>query len=118
MRYLIFGLAGEEFGFPVGSVKEILRMQEITAVPKTASCLRGVMNLRGKIIPVMDLRVRFGFAGVDGENTCIVVAQNADLQIGIVVDRVCEVLNSDVNLPEGSARRFLEIEEVLASIVN
>jgi purine-binding chemotaxis protein CheW len=97
-KYLLFHLGGEEFGVHVLKVREIMGLQDITAVPHTAACVRGVINLRGKVVPVVDLRVRLSMPELAyGPRTCIVVLQvaqrGAPLQIGIIVDGVAEVLN-------------------------
>jgi purine-binding chemotaxis protein CheW len=97
-KYLTFSLAGEEYGIGILKIKEIIGMMPITTVPQTPEFVKGVINLRGKVIPVIDLRLRFGMEKVEyTERTCIIVVElksrAADLQIGIVVDSVSEVLN-------------------------
>jgi purine-binding chemotaxis protein CheW len=98
-KYLTFGIQGESYGIDVLQVREIIRLTDITAVPQMPAYVRGVINLRGKIIPVMDLRLRFGFSGVQNtEHTCIVVTQvtlpgGKSLQMGLIVDGVEEVTN-------------------------
>ena len=75
-KYLTFTLQGQSYGIDVLKVREIIRQVVITAVPQMPTFIRGVINLRGKIIPVMDLRLRFGFANVaDNDQVCIVVVQ-------------------------------------------
>jgi Chemotaxis signal transduction protein len=96
-KYLTFFIGKEEFGVGVMKVREIMGMQDITAVPGTRAYLRGVMNLRGKIIPVIDLRLKFGLPAVEGtKRTCVVVVQvdgaAIPLPMGIIVDEVSEVL--------------------------
>jgi purine-binding chemotaxis protein CheW len=93
-KYLAFHLGAEEFGIPVLSVREIMGLQDITAVPHTPAHVRGVINLRGKVIPVIDLRLKFGLPAVEyGQRTSIIVVRVAELMMGIVVDGVSEVLN-------------------------
>lgn len=97
-KYLTFTLAKEEYGISILKVKEIIGMMPITPVPQTPDFVKGVINLRGKVIPVIDLRLRFGMDEIDyTERTCIIVAeiegQAGTVQIGIVVDAVSEVLN-------------------------
>jgi purine-binding chemotaxis protein CheW len=98
-KYLTFALHGEFYGIDVLKVREIIRLTEITAVPQMPAYVRGVINLRGKIIPVMDLRVRFGFPNAETtDQTCIVVVQvrlpdGKATQMGLVVDGVEEVTN-------------------------
>lgn len=97
-KYLTFSLADEEYGICILKIKEIIGMMPITSVPRTPDFVRGVINLRGKVIPVIDLRLRFSMAEKEyTDRTCIVVveigAHAMDMVIGIVVDSVSEVLN-------------------------
>jgi len=97
-KYLTFSLAGEEYGIGILKVKEIIGMMPITTVPRTPGYVKGVINLRGKVIPVMDLRLKFGMQEMAyAERTCIIVveirSQTGSVLIGIVVDSVSEVLN-------------------------
>jgi purine-binding chemotaxis protein CheW len=97
-RYLTVALAGEAYGIAVGKVREIIRLQKITPVPQVPEYVKGVINLRGRVIPVIDLRSRFGLAAELTERTCIVVVQvaragAAALSIGLIVDSVDEVAN-------------------------
>ena len=98
-KYLTFTLHGESYGIDVLKVREIIRHAAITPVPQMPEYVRGVINLRGKIIPVMDLRMRFDFPVATGnDQTCIVVAQvklpdGKSTQMGLVVDGVEEVIN-------------------------
>lgn len=98
-KYLTFKLHGESYGIDVLKVREIIRLTEITKVPQMPAYVCGVINLRGKIIPVIDLRTRFGFGGIaNTEQTCIVVVQvrmpeGKATQMGLVVDGVEEVVN-------------------------
>lgn len=106
-KYLTFSLHRESYGIDVLKVREIIRMTNITAVPQMPAYVRGVINLRGKIIPVMDLRKRFEFPIQDDNNqTCIVVVQvrlpdGKATAMGLVVDGVEEVLNlNDADIEE------------------
>ena len=97
-KYLTFSLANEEYGIGILKIKEIIGMMPITTVPQTPSFVKGVINLRGKVIPVIDLRLRFDMEGIDySERTCIIVVEimgrTGTILIGIVVDSVSEVLN-------------------------
>ena len=97
-KYLTFTLADEEYGIGILKIKEIIGMMTITTVPQTPEFVKGVINLRGKVIPVIDLRLRFGMESMDyTERTCIIVVEIdgkvGTVQIGIVVDSVSEVLN-------------------------
>lgn len=91
-KYLTFFLADEEYGLEILKVSEIIGMQPITRVPRMPECVRGVINLRGKVIPITDLRLKFGMSAEDSEDTCIIVVQMKGIQTGIVVDRVSEVV--------------------------
>ncbi len=97
-KYLTFTLAGEEYGIGILKIKEIIGMMPITSVPQTPDFVKGVINLRGKVIPILDLRLRFGMEEMEyTERTCIIVveiqSQTGTIMIGIVVDSVSEVLN-------------------------
>ncbi len=96
-KYLTFRLGREEFGMHVLQVREIMGLMDITAVPHTPAHVKGVINLRGRVIPVLCLRSKFGMDAHDTEQSCIVVAQVAGeegpLQVGIIVDAVSDVLN-------------------------
>jgi len=97
-KYLTFSLAGEEYGIGILKVKEIIGMMSITMVPQTPVYMKGVINLRGKVIPVVDLRIKFGMDPIEyNERTCIIVVEisgeGRTVHMGIVVDSVSEVLN-------------------------
>jgi purine-binding chemotaxis protein CheW len=93
-KFLTFFLAGEEYGIEILKVQEIIGMMDITTVPRTPTFIRGVINLRGKIIPIVDLRLKFGMEAVEKtDETCIIVVRARGVEMGIVVDRVSEVLD-------------------------
>ncbi len=93
-KYLTFALAEEEYGLEILKVREIIQMMDITAVPRTPSQVKGVINLRGKVIPVVDLRLKFGLEEAERtDETCIIVVNVGEIEVGIIVDRVSEVLN-------------------------
>ncbi|MGV1099900.1 chemotaxis protein CheW [Thiovibrio sp. JS02] len=97
-KYLTFSLGKEDYGVGILSVREIIGVMEITAVPHTPTYIKGVINLRGRVIPVLDLRLKFGMSPQEyNERTCIIVVevqgQTAPVQVGMVVDSVSEVLN-------------------------
>ena len=97
-KYLTFSLGDEEYGIGILKIKEIIGMMPITSVPQTESYVKGVINLRGKVIPVLDLRLRFGMAQAEyTERTCIIVVEfhgyGRTAMTGLVVDSVSEVLN-------------------------
>ncbi|HVO66251.1 MAG TPA: chemotaxis protein CheW [Syntrophales bacterium] len=94
-KYLTFSLAAEEYGISILRVKEIIGMMAITVIPQTPAYVKGVINLRGKVIPVVDLRLKFGMEEIKyTDRTCIIVVElHANIRMGIVVDTVSEVLN-------------------------
>lgn len=97
-KYLTFTLDQEEYGIGITKVKEIIGMIPITPVPQTPHFVKGVINLRGKVIPVIDLRLKFGLEPMEyNERTCIIVVEitggGKKIPMGIVVDSVSEVLN-------------------------
>ena len=138
-KYFTFKLGEEEFAMEVLKVREIMGVQHITAVPQTPNSVKGVINLRGKVVPVVDLRLRFGLPDTEyTARTCIIVVQintTEHLQMGIVVDEVCEVLNltegdlqetpnwPSISTPyllgmakvKGKVKILLDIDHVLAS---
>lgn len=106
-KYLMFYLDNEHYGIPILKVNEIIGLMEITQIPKTPKFLKGIINLRGKIIPVIDLRLKFSMPQkAYDEQTCIIIVEitinNSKSIIGIVVDKIAEVVkvyNSDIELP-------------------
>jgi purine-binding chemotaxis protein CheW len=97
-KYLTFALAQEEYGLPVLKVREIIKMMDITGVPQVPGHVKGVINLRGKVIPIIDLRLKFGLPAADyTERTCIIVVEvqleTRRVMLGVIVDWVSEVLN-------------------------
>lgn len=102
-QYLTFQLMAEQYGVPIETVREINRVGEITPVPRTPECVKGVMNLRGKIIPVVNLRVKFGMeAQAYTRDTCIIVIDTHIGQVGMIVDSVKEVVDLTENQIEPS----------------
>lgn len=136
-KYLTFYLAGEEYGIEILKVREIMGIMNITSVPRTPGFILGVINLRGKVIPVIDLRLKFSMeTGERTEETCIIVVQTAGMEMGIVVDKVSEVLDlmsedidnapsfgADVNTEyilgigktKGEIKLLLDIEKVFST---
>jgi purine-binding chemotaxis protein CheW len=97
-KYLTVVLAEEAYGFNVLKIREIIRLQKITPVPQMPEFVKGVINLRGRVIPITDLRVKFGLKAEFTERTCIVVVQvrlpsEQVVQMGLIVDSVEEVAN-------------------------
>ncbi|RDU23683.1 chemotaxis protein CheW [Anaerosacchariphilus polymeriproducens] len=92
-RFLTFSLDKESYGIEIKYVTEIIGIQEITEIPELPDYVRGIINLRGKIIPVMDIRLRFKKESKEyNDRTCVIVVDIMDISIGIVVDSVSEVL--------------------------
>ena len=97
-KYLTFLLGQEVYGIPIKKAREIIGMMEITHIPKTEGYIKGVINLRGKIIPIIDLRLKFGMEEMAySERTCIIVIEvitdGSQRQVGMAVDSVAEVVN-------------------------
>ena len=93
-KYLTFGIADEEYGLEILKVREIIGIMEITSVPKTPPYVKGVINLRGKVIPVIDLRLKVGMPEADRtDQTCIIIVDVDNVEMGIIVDNVSEVLD-------------------------
>ncbi|MDY0290720.1 MAG: chemotaxis protein CheW [Desulfuromonadaceae bacterium] len=91
-KFLTFHMAGEDYGIEIRHVTEIIGIQRITEVPDMPPFIKGVVNLRGKVIPVMDVRARFHLPSRDyDERTCIIVVNYNDASVGLVVDQVNEV---------------------------
>ncbi len=91
-QLVIFKMAGESYGVDIGRVQSITQMQEITHVPRASEHVEGVINLRGVVMPVIDLRKRFGLPALgEGEEGVIVIVELAEQQVGLVVDKVTDV---------------------------
>lgn len=101
-KYLTFALAGEEYGLEILKVREIIGIMDITEVPQTHDFVQGVINLRGKVIPVIDLRAKFGLERAEyTEETCIIVVDVGSL-MAIIVDTVCvvyDIAGEDIEPP-------------------
>jgi len=93
-KYLTFALGEEEYGLEIMKVREIIGLMDITRVPRMPEFVRGVINLRGKVIPVLDLRMKFNMdKAEDTDQTCIIVVDIESTLMGVVVDEVSEVMN-------------------------
>jgi purine-binding chemotaxis protein CheW len=115
-QLVVFTLADEDYGVDIGTVREIIRIQTITKVPKTPRFIEGVINLRGKVIPVIDLRKRFDLtAGAADKDSRIVVIDIGGQDIGVIVDAVTEVLRipADSVEPPSSIIASVESEYLL-----
>ncbi len=103
-QLVVFDLAAESYGVDIGTVREIIRVQEITHVPNAPDFVEGVINLRGKVIPVVDLRKRFGLElGEQTAESRIVVVDISGEDIGVMVDAVAEVLRIPADSVESAA---------------
>jgi len=112
LQLVIFKLDQEEYGVEITQVQEIIRMMETTRVPKAPSYIKGVINLRGKVIPVIDLKKRFGLCDCAlDEQSRIIVVEVDDFTVGIVVDCVAEVLRIGTNSIEPTPPVFSDLSE-------
>lgn len=92
-RYLTFYLLNDVYGIEIKYVTEIIGVLPITTVPEVADYIKGIINLRGKIIPIIDLRIKFNKPSTEyDDRTCIIIAETEDLVLGLVVDRVADVM--------------------------
>jgi purine-binding chemotaxis protein CheW len=95
-KFLTFAVGKEHYGIEIKYVTEIIGIQEITSIPELPEHIKGIINLRGKIIPVMDVRLRFKKNAIEyNDRTCIVVVDIKNVSIGLIVDNVAEVINID-----------------------
>ncbi|WP_248926352.1 chemotaxis protein CheW [Paenibacillus hamazuiensis] len=96
LKVIVFALAHEEYGIEVEKVRTIERMMPMTRVPKTPEFIKGVINLRGVVVPVIDLRGRFGFAEAEyTDNTRIIIVAVGDIEVGMIVDSANDVIDVD-----------------------
>jgi len=102
-RYLTFRIANEEYGIEIMHVLEIIGLYKITPIPEAPEFVKGVINLRGKVIPVLDVRLRFGMESkVYDERTCTIVVKMKGITVGLIVDTINEVIQipgKDVDEP-------------------
>lgn len=106
-KFLIFSVCEVDYGIDIGNVTEILGVQHMTPVPHTPSYVRGITNIRGTVVPVVDLRMRFGLAETEyTERTCTILISSENMHIGLVVDAVEDVVQfapeNILPLPQGS----------------
>ena len=98
-QFVVFKLANEEYGIDILRVKTIEKMSSITRVPKTSTYVKGVVNLRGEIVPIIDLREKFNLKYYEeNENTRIIIVYADDVTVGLIVDSVSEVIEIDNSL--------------------
>ena len=93
-KFLTFSIGKEDYGIEIKYVTEIIGIQDITEVPELPDYIKGIINLRGKIIPVMDVRIRFRKPFREyNDRTCVIVVDIHEISLGLIVDYVCEVLD-------------------------
>jgi purine-binding chemotaxis protein CheW len=115
-KYLTFRLDVEDYGLEIRHVKEIISIQKITDVPDLPDFVKGVINLRGQVIPTLDLRLRFGLQPKEyDERTCIIITHMNDIPVGVIVDTVNEVLDIPAEtispppkIQKGASHRFIQ----------
>lgn len=113
-QLVIFDLAGESYGVDIANVREIIQMQTITRMPASVSFIEGIINLRGIVIPVVDLRKRFGLPGADHDKeTRIMVVHRQGQDIGMIVDSVTEVLRTTADLIESISSLVTTVDSKL-----
>lgn len=109
-KYLTFILGKETYGMEIKYVTEIIGMQHITVVPDLPEYVKGIINLRGKIIPVIDVRMKFNKESIEyNDRTCIIVVDIMNISVGLIVDKVAEVISiadEDIVLPPDSKTGF------------
>ncbi|MCX5689882.1 MAG: chemotaxis protein CheW [Planctomycetota bacterium] len=111
LQLVTFEVGSEQFAIDILSVQEINRMMQITRVPQSPDCLEGVINLRGRIIPVIDLRKRFGLSKAEcNEDSRIVVVEVVGRVLGFIVDRVNEVLRVDNSIVDAAPAMTTSVE--------
>jgi len=106
-QYLTFEIDGEDYGVEIAFVKEIIKMKKVTTVPEMPNFIEGLINLRGELIGVLDVRKRFGLPEVEhDEETCIIVMVYGEYTLGMIIDRVLETVTIDNNMisPPPSAK--------------
>ncbi len=115
-KYLIFYLDNQQYAIAIQYVIDIINVQPVTRVPSCPEFVRGITNLRGKVIPIIDVRLRFGKPPQEyNDRTCIIVVELGDISVGMIIDRVSEVITieeDDISPPpafsEGADTRFVE----------
>ncbi|PCJ19087.1 MAG: chemotaxis protein CheW [Candidatus Cloacimonadota bacterium] len=115
-KFLTFKINNEDYGISIRYITEIIGIQKITPLPDLEGCVKGVINLRGKIIPVIDVRIKFGLSELDyHDRTCIIVVNINNKSVGLIIDEVAEVANIPNSLIEpppsinqGGSSRYIE----------
>jgi purine-binding chemotaxis protein CheW len=107
IQLVVFRLASAEYGVPIHQVQEINRLTDITKLPQTPWFMEGVINLRGKVIPVVDLRKRFGLSVTNTDETRIIIVEVESHTVGVIVDDVAEVLRLSTDEIEPPPANFI-----------
>ena len=119
MKLIVFQLNGKEYGIPVHNVYGIEKVQHITRIPGTVPFVKGVINLRGVVTPVIDLRKRFDIQECDySDNTRIIIVAHDDIEVGLIVDAANDVIDITEDLIEPSPEiGGVEVEESINGVV-
>ncbi|MBN2808708.1 MAG: purine-binding chemotaxis protein CheW [Deltaproteobacteria bacterium] len=118
-KFLTFALAGEEYGITIMKIKEIIGMMPVTVLPQTPAYVKGVINLRGKVIPIIDLRLKFALEyAAPSERTCIIVVETEDKEnrqilVGLIIDAVSEVISLKGDEVEAAPKMQSQFKEQL-----
>ncbi|WP_175638874.1 chemotaxis protein CheW [Metabacillus schmidteae] len=115
LKVIVFQLQDEEYGIPVQQVRSIEKVQHITRVPRTAPYIKGVINLRGVVTPIIDLRKRFGMQELeDTESTRMIIVSKEDIEVGFIVDSANDVIDihSDIIEPAPEVVGSVEVEYI------
>ncbi len=118
-KFLTFALAGEEYGISIMKIKEIIGMMPVTVLPQTPEYVKGVINLRGKVIPIIDLRCKFNLEQVEPtERSCIIVIESenddqVETLVGLIIDAVSEVVNLKGDEVEPAPTMHTQLHEQL-----
>ncbi|MCO4782568.1 MAG: purine-binding chemotaxis protein CheW [Candidatus Cloacimonetes bacterium] len=115
-KFLTFKINNEDYGISIRFITEIIGIQKITPLPDLDGCVKGVINLRGRVIPVIDVRIKFGLNELEyHDRTCIIVVNIQDKSVGLIIDEVAEVANIPAslidpppNINHGGSSRYIE----------
>ncbi len=115
-RYICFNIGNQEYGVPLLSIKEVLGLPEVTPIPQSPSHFLGIMNLRGNIISVMDLRIKIGAKAVNDAETSVMILDLGEYLLGVVVDQINSVMT--INSADVAERPALESNQNTDYILN
>lgn len=111
MKVIIFRLNQEEYGIEIDQVRSIERVSHVTRIPNTSDFIKGVINLRGIVTPIVDLRTRFGIEPIDNtDNTRVIIINVKDIEIGLIVDAANEVIEIEENRIEPAPKVIGDVE--------